>query len=364
MHNHADELTWKDIQEFLRGYRRNLIVYYPLPFASFCTLIVIMALIYALVEPVYTATAVIGPPNPSPIRAMMATMGPGGAMGLSRLAGAGASGSNDPFEEYMQLLDSSALARALATEDNFLPQIFYKRWDAKDGRWKEPTSLLEKFLKSMLASVKTFLQRPVIPHPGVDELHKYLQTNLTVESVQSPGARAFAFGSTGVSYSKLSFRADSPEKAERYLTTLLNRADVIIRQAQLRDVESRIAYIDSELPRITDVDQKNALVQTLANQEELKMMMVADKRFAYVLVSAPYASRVPTWPLSPAISLALALFMSICIWLAVVLVEPRLAFIQRALRKLKRPQNCRPTTRRHERGQSSLSVPAPQSRSE
>jgi len=268
---------------------------------------------------------------------MMASMG-GGALGLSRLAGAAGSGNNDPFQEYQQLLNSSGISVALASNDHFLQRVFYRRWDEAAGRWKQPNSAIAQLVDEIGTATKTFLHRPILKTPGPADLQNYLNRYLLIEPVKATGSTLTAFGSVGAGYVELSFPAETPERAQSYLMTILDRADIIIREEQLRDVEARIAYIKAELPSLTDLDQRNALVQTLANQEELKTMMVADKRFAYVLVSAPYASPEPTSPLAPILSLALALAASILLWLGISLIEPRSRFVQRRLSWLKRIQ--------------------------
>lgn len=338
MRSVSDELTWKDVRKFFQGYGNNLRSYYRLPLAVFGALLIVLTLIYVLVDPVYTAKAIIGPPNPSPIKGMMASMG-GGALGLSRLAGAAGSGNNDPFQEYQQLLTSSGISVALAAKDRFLQYVFYRRWDETTGEWKQPNSAVAQFIDEIGTRIKTLLRRPVLKTPDVADLQRYLKRYLIIQPVQATGSTLTAFGSVGAGYMELSFPAETPEHAQSYLMTILNRADAIIREEQLRDVEARITYIKAELPGISDLDQRNALVQTLASQEELKTMMVADKRYAYVLVSAPYASPEPTTPLAPIFSIAIALAVSIFLWLGVALVEPRLNFVQKRLRWLKRPQH-------------------------
>jgi LPS O-antigen subunit length determinant protein (WzzB/FepE family) len=336
MQNNTDELTWDDVLAFFAEYKKNLLNYYRFPILLFVLFLALLATAYLSIPPVYTAEAIIGPPNPSPIKAMVASMGSGGAIGgLSRLAGGAASGSNDPFEEYQQLLSSSAISIALANSDRFMQRIFYKRWDDRLERWKENDSALAHFIGQTQVGLNHFFRRPEHITPDISDLRKYLDRHLKISRVQSSASTLSAFGSSGAGYISVSFPAETPDHAERYLTAILNRADNIIRQEQLRDVDARISYINEKLPTLTDVAQKNSLMNTLASQQELQIMMVADKRFAYVLVSAPYASPEPTFPYSPVISIFAAFGLSIFIWLGTILVEPRLAFLQRILKRLR-----------------------------
>lgn len=295
--------------------------------------VILFLLAYCLRTPVYTAEATIGPPNPSSISSTV--MGSDPVMGgvARRLLGNSSSSGNDPYQEYQQLMHSPRLAVELAQKDNFLPIIFDKSWDAAHHMWK-PHGMLHPIKAAIFALFK----RPVADHPDVDSLEAYLNLNLGIAPSKSARESSVAeIAGVGGPYMTLTFPAGSPEEAERLLSTILQRADTAIREEQLRDVKARIDYIESELPLITQTDQRQALIEALASQEELNVMMVADKRFAYVLVSPPYASLTPTSPGSPVTAIALSIFVSLLLWIALVALEPKVAFLQRWLAVFKRP---------------------------
>jgi hypothetical protein len=250
--------------------------------------------------------------------------GTGGlASGIRRLAGVGGGSSgNDPFQEYLQLLQSSRLAAELAQKDNLLPVIFYKRWDAQNERWKEPG-----VLSNVISSIKKFLHQPVTQHPDSDALQDYLSKNFDVSSANTGRGLAAL---TGPNYMVASLQFTDHDKTATILNTILRRADEIIRQEQLRDVDARIAYIKSELPNVTQAEQREALIETLSEQEELQIMMVADQRYASTMIDVPHVDPKPTFPPSPLSALVSAAFWSVVLWVGIVAVESRSRLVRRA----------------------------------
>jgi hypothetical protein len=332
------EINIGDIIRFVLDYLARMRTCFPVFFVILSAFVFLWALIYIFIPPTYTATATIGPPNPSPIASLIANMGApgiGGGMAKKLLGAAGGGGStNDPFQEYQQLLVSPRLIVELTQTKGFLPLVFSDQWDAAANKW-EDTSLVH----DVAAVVKRLLQRPVKDQPDAVSLAEFLQLNFSVNQAADAGTTGVASLASlgGNNYLTLSLDAKNPDKAEKILDTILAKTDDLIRQEQLRDVVARIAYIENELKRVTEADQRDALIQTLASQEQLKVMMVADKRFAYVLVSTPYASPVPTWPTTPGKAVALSVFLSLVLWGVLVAFETKSAFVERHLRRFRWP---------------------------
>lgn len=280
---------------------------------------------YVVTKPTYTASAVIGPPNPSPLNAMMSSTGLYSTIARKVIGGTGSS-SNSPFEEYQQLIQSSRLLSALVEQDKILPIVFYKNWDGQTHRWRAPGPVGTARL-----ALLRLMNRSVDPNPNDVTLGKYLDKNLTIEQSDSPAASKTALVSNSTGYLTLSLTCDDRETAEKLLDIILRRTDEIIRQEQLNDVEARISYIKGELLNTTQAEQKESLIQILTSQEELKVMMVADKRFSYVLVSPPYASMQPTKPGRPSKAFVLALFLSLGVWMGLAGVATVNPTVRRAI---------------------------------
>jgi hypothetical protein len=296
--------------------------------------VVFMLLSYVVVRPTYTAIATIGPPNPSPVSTLNATVngGVGGTSGMARRLLGGASGAgnaNDPFMEYQQLLKSQRLLDELVARDHILPRVFYMQWDASTNTWKKPG-----LIHRMLVPVKELLHRPNSEHPDANSLRLFLDRSFSITPVTN--ARSISSLSLGSSYVNVSLSFTDRHEAEVLLDTILRRADEIIRQEQLRDVTARIAFIKSELQRVTESEQREALIGILSGQEQLQTMMVADQRFASTLVDTPHAAPKPTKPQSPGTSFVFSAFVSLVIWVALVLAESKISFLHRFVARFRR----------------------------
>jgi len=316
-----DWRIWATTVSFLRELSR----YFRLYLLLFALGLVGCTLMYVLVEPVYTASATIGPPRPSPASSMLTGLGGGGAAGsiTKRLLGSSAGGqSTDPFDEYLAVLYSTRLANELTKKEHLLPVIFASSWDEKTGTWRERGPL-----HRVMAAIKHFLHRPSTDHPDANYLRDYLSKHLDILGTTS---KNLLVASSDSSYLAVSLPAPSPRQAETILNVILSRADEIIRQEQLRDVNARITYLSSELPKISQAEQKDAIIQALSNQESLRMMLVADQRYASTLIDIPHASPTPTWPPSLPVAVTMTMVISGFACAFVVLLAGRCI----ALRKL------------------------------
>jgi len=309
-------------------YMEKICLTYPLFLALLLLFGIYWTLVYTLGKASYTATAIIGPPNPSPVSSLLNSMpGSGRISGIARqITGGGGGGSNDPYQEYQQILLSTRLPIELAKKNDFLQESYRDRWDAVHNRWNPPGALFY-----IVSPIKRFLDRPVSDHPDAVSLMNYLDRNFDVTPTKSVGAGI----TTGVmqlqnGFLTLTFEADDPERAQSLLSTLMTQADDLIRQEQMKDIDARISFINAELLRTSQSDLKDALIQTLALQENIKVMMIADKRFAYILVDPPYASPIPTSPIGPSKALLVSIVLSLFLGTVIIV----LADYTLAVRKL------------------------------
>jgi hypothetical protein len=268
----------------------------------------------------YTAVAVVGPPGPSPTNVMVAASGGGllpgvgGNGGLAGVAskllgGATGAGSSDPYQEFLQILQSTRLQEALIERDHILPLIFHKKWDAQHGVWLPPT-----MLHVAKSRVMRLFNRPVSDVPSIEELAQYFEKNVTIASASATsGGMAGMLG--GLSpYTSVSITADDPRMAEKLLSMILREADDLIRADERQEVSARLAYLRSQIPKVTVADEKQILVSILSSQEQLQMMIESDPRFASTMVDPPFSSDIPTFPKGPLVCAALAVAFASLVW--------------------------------------------------
>jgi hypothetical protein len=311
----AQDGGWSDNDKpfdwtILKSFAVTLKCYYRLLGAIFAIALILAAFVYFFTSRTYTAVAVLGPPGPSPTGMMMTSIGGGGfASGLtSKLLGSGgASGGNDPYQNFQQLLPSTKLSQVLIERDHILQTVFYKRWDFETNRWKQPG-----LLGSLKNGIKGLLNLPITNRPNVDDLTRFFDSHLDVghASISSGGL----LGSSSP-YINVSFKYGDPREAERLLGVILFETDQIIREDQRHNVTSRIAFLRQELSsQSIAADERTALISILSDQEQLLSMIEADQRYASTLVVPPYASLKPTSPPQPGTLIVVALFASVFAW--------------------------------------------------
>jgi len=301
----------------------------------FCFVLVavvfVFGVFYVFGKPQYVATAIVGPPNPSPVSSMISSMGQSVVATMSRRIIGGGSSSNDPFQEYQQLVQAPRLFNSLSQDTDFMRRVFDTRWDNGTNSWAKPGPL-----QAIKAAVFKILHRPTSDHPEAEALRLYMDNNFTFSSVDSSGTAVAAALAGSSGYFQATLQSDSPDKAEYLLNKMLQRAGELIRAEQLRDVEARIAYLNQQLNKISQSDQRDALINVLSSQQSIKVMLVSDKRFAYVLVSQAYAPPTPVSPPSPTKALLFSIFISLCIWVALVHFEARVLLIRKFVGRFQR----------------------------
>lgn len=311
---------WTAAMDFLRQLR----VHYPLFFVFLFLFLLLGVAMYVFVDPTYTAYATIGAPSQSPVDALLAGGGGGAGQSVKRLlGGATGSSSNDPFQEYQQVLRSSRLSQELAQNDNFLPELFGQDWDPVHKRWRSGPP------RGFMVDLKRALHRPVVEHPDADTLGDELGRILNITPVTSSASSLLSLGGSG--YMTVSFKYKDAHKAEALLNAILSRADEIIRQDQRRDVLARISFLESELPTVTQTDVRQSMIQILSDQEELKTMIIADKRFAFTMIDPPHASPTPSFPPRPSTALLLLALAAFGSFAVTVFFEARSRLVRRVL---------------------------------
>jgi uncharacterized protein involved in exopolysaccharide biosynthesis len=166
--------------------------------------------------------------------------------GLASLAGLGASGGGNK-EENLQFLSSRGFLRSFIEEENLLPVLFAKKWDATQGRWNvvDPDDV-----------------------PTIADGVRYMDTK--VRSVQEERR-------TGIV--TLSIVWKDPEVAARWANLMVERANRDLRARAIRDAEASKAYLNAELGKTDVVELRQSVYRLIENQ--IKTIMLASVRPEY-----------------------------------------------------------------------------------
>ncbi len=315
----ATKIDWDKVAWFVR----HMMGHYRLLAAIIVVSIPLIVLYYLTTSPIYTATAVLGPPGPTP---SATAMGLGGSLpSVGRMLGGAGNSGREPFQDFLQLLPSSRLSQALLARDDFRRIVFKAQWDPATRQWREGGSL-----HKIVAAAKRSLNIPQTPHPDIDTVTQFLSTHLVTASSN----RSISGGLLGRTnpYVNVSFSFGDPAEAEMLLNMILAETDQIVREDEGRDVAARIGYLRTEMLRTDHAsDERSALISILSSQEQLQAMIRADQRYASNLIVTPHTPLKPTSPNGPGKIVMRALVLSIAVWVVLVLLSLRFPVVRRSI---------------------------------
>jgi len=255
-------------------------------------------------KPTYTAKMLVGPSEQSGDQG-----GIGGAPGqlggaASMLGINGGGGLNSAFRKYEAVLDSYDLAAAILRHDELKTMIFGPSWNPSTRTWSRPTGFtfeVKDFLKGLLG-----LQRWAPPTPFTMQMKIKTMMKVTTNKLTS--------------YLTISLDADTAEQAQKLLTVITKGADDLLCRSQKGYSQNRIDYLNFELQRATQQDQRAAMIQILSVQEQRLMMASADKTVAIDIIDAPYAPPLPSAP-QPRVVLVTYAFYAAVLGILIALVH-------------------------------------------
>ena len=240
-------------------------------------LCIIAALVYLhLAQPIYTAELKLtAAENQSRL--------PAGLGGLASLAGVSIpGGESSQLSLYREVVRSRESAAWLANDTELMRRVFPDKWDQTTGQWRQPSGIVAdlKYNLKWLLGFKDLRWHA----PDVESMYRYLDNNL----LQVEDSK------TGV----LSVSIDHSDRlvALELLSRLNDHADDLLRHRALTRSSDYIAYLVAKLPTVTIAEQRMALVETLSQQERIRMMANADVPYSAEPLGEITASALPTAP--------------------------------------------------------------------
>ena len=169
--------------------------------------------------------------------------------GLSSLAGLSASGMDSKKEEAIAVLQSDLLTQRYLVENDLLPVLYARKWDAATRQWK--TKDPEK-----------------IPTPWL--ANRYFATKVRQLSDEKK---------TGII--TLTIRWSDPVLAAKWANDLVHLTNEYLRNKAIRESQRNIQYLNEQAAK-TDVVEARKAIYTLL-QDEINKEMVARGRDEYAL---------------------------------------------------------------------------------
>lgn len=258
-----------------------------------------MAIAYLHVTPRrYMARMVVTPADQSGSKGSSNLAGLGSLVGLNLNEQAGSA-----FSMYGEAVTSYAVAQRLNADRDLMKRVFNKSWDARENRWREPSSAI----KPLIVSVKSVLGMPLRPWhaPDAADLKAYLDRELTAAEDKRKAAIT------------LSYENEDPDFAKIFLGRVNAAADGYMRGEALSRATTYVKYLEQRLAQVQVSEYRQSMAQVLGNYEKTRMMASSTASYAAEPFGGIWVSQEPTSP-KPIPVIALGLLSGIAIWLIYV----------------------------------------------
>jgi uncharacterized protein involved in exopolysaccharide biosynthesis len=208
----------------------------------------------------------------------------GAAGGFAALAGIGLGGNDYATEEAMAVIKSEQFTEGFIQDNNLMPELFPKAWDAQAGRWK--TGL--KKIPSLGAAYRRF-----------NKLRKMTRD-----------------AKSGLITVQIDWK--DPVKAADWTNRLIERLNDEMRRRALNQAEASMGYLQSELANTADVSTREAISRLMEGQIKQEMLAHVTIEYALQVVdkALPADIDAPVWPIK-ILYVAFGLFFGVMVGMGV-----------------------------------------------
>lgn len=229
--------------------------------------------------------------------------------GLASIAGINLSQGQSvaPFVLYTENARSRAVAARLTENLELMKVVFGDQWNPNKEQWQAPDGIVQ----SIMTLIKRALGIPIRPWqpPGPADMERYLRENVALSTDISDPIATFVF------------RHPDPQFAKRFLEEVHATSDKVVRERTLERTRKYIGYLSEKLGAVSVAEHRQALAESLAEQERVNMMASSDVDFAAEPFGEAAVSAAPNSP-NPWLVLGLALFVGVLMGgLSIAVVE-------------------------------------------
>jgi uncharacterized protein involved in exopolysaccharide biosynthesis len=210
-----------------------------------------MAIVAHISTPIYRGTTILAPADlekkgsSSGLSSALGSVG-----GFAALAGLGLGGNDYATEEAIAVLKSKYFTEGFIQDNNLLPDLFPKLWDASSGRWKAEVKKIPTLGKAFYA---------------FDRIRK-------VERDAKSGL--------------ITMRIDwkDPVKAANWTNQMVDRLNEEMRTRALDQGEASLGYLQKEFVNTADVTTREAISRLMENQIKQEMLAHVTKEYSLQVI--------------------------------------------------------------------------------
>ena len=209
---------------------------------------------------------------------------------LGGLVGLAGGMPNSPSELEFRLFADSIYTRdiadRIAKNREIMTTIYDKQWDPVTQTWHEPpVSNLQQHILDLRALLGLAPPAAWRPPDGLNLLNFIKQ----MVTVQSDPRKPYLI--------TLVMTSEDPQFSAKFLDLLWRTADDYLRQRALLRAREDIAYLSSQLARVTVAEHRAALTAALSEEEKFAMTASSNAPFSAEMFEHPWASTLPSSPI-------------------------------------------------------------------
>jgi uncharacterized protein involved in exopolysaccharide biosynthesis len=210
----------------------------------------------------------------------------GGLGGLASLAGINLGGANSA--EAMAVLVSREFTAAFLEDQNLMPLLYPKRWDAVQGRWK-PSKLFD-------------------PPDIRDAVQRF---NKSIRTVQEDRKTGFV---------TMSIEWTNPKIAADWANLLVDRLNERMRSKALAEAETNVVYLKQELVSSNVVQLQQSIGRVLEAELQRLMLAKATREYSFKIIDHAIPPKRHSWPRGIIVA-PIALLLGVAVSVLYVLVQ-------------------------------------------
>ena len=225
--------------------------------------------------------------KPTDLKSSLGGYASQGALGgLANLAGINLNSSTSA--EPIAVLTSREFTRAFLEEQNLLPVLYARRWDASKNQWKP--SLL-------------------FPPPDIRDAIDLF--NRKIRTVQEDRKTGFVI---------MTVQWRDPNLAATWANMLVDRLNERMRSRALEEATANVTYLKQELASSDLVSLQQSVGRVLESEIQRLMLARATKEYSFKVIDHAVPPKRPSWP-KPAVIIPIAFLLGASISIFYVLVR-------------------------------------------